>query len=66
MFGCFWISLLDYGIIRRCNEKLFYCMCIQKNAYRYSYGRQENKYRFGYGRKWITEKMKETVIKLSI
>lgn len=25
------------------NEKLFYCMCIQKNAYRYSYGRQANK-----------------------
>lgn len=25
------------------NEKLFYCMCIQRNAYRYSYGRQANK-----------------------
>ena len=25
------------------NEKLFYCMCINKNAYRYSYGRQANK-----------------------
>lgn len=25
------------------NEKLFYCMCIRKNAYRYSYGRQANK-----------------------
>lgn len=25
------------------NEKLFYCMCIQKNAYRYNYGRQANK-----------------------
>lgn len=25
------------------NEKLFYCMCIQNNAYRYSYGRQANK-----------------------
>lgn len=25
------------------NEKMFYCMCIQKNAYRYSYGRQANK-----------------------
>lgn len=25
------------------SEKLFYCMCIQKNAYRYSYGRQANK-----------------------
>ena len=25
------------------NEKLFYCMCIQKKAYRYSYGRQANK-----------------------
>lgn len=24
-------------------EKLFYCMCIQNNAYRYSYGRQANK-----------------------
>ncbi len=24
-------------------EKLFYCMCIEKNAYRYSYGRQANK-----------------------
>lgn len=25
------------------NEKLFYCMCMQNNAYRYSYGRQANK-----------------------
>lgn len=25
------------------NEKLFYAMCISKNAYRYSYGRQANK-----------------------
>ncbi len=25
------------------NEKLYYCMCIQNNAYRYSYGRQANK-----------------------
>lgn len=25
------------------NEKLFYCMCIKNNAYRYSYGRQANK-----------------------
>lgn len=24
-------------------EKLFYCMCINKNAYRYNYGRQANK-----------------------
>lgn len=24
-------------------EKLFYCMCIQSNAYRYSYGRQANR-----------------------
>lgn len=24
-------------------EKLYYCMCIKKNAYRYSYGRQANK-----------------------
>lgn len=24
-------------------EKLFYCMCIQANAYRYNYGRQANK-----------------------
>jgi hypothetical protein len=24
-------------------EKLYYCMCIQANAYRYSYGRQANK-----------------------
>ena len=24
-------------------EKFFYCMCIQNNAYRYSYGRQANK-----------------------
>lgn len=24
-------------------EKLFYCMCIEKNAYRYCYGRQANK-----------------------
>lgn len=25
------------------NEKLFYCMCIEANKYRYSYGRQANK-----------------------
>ena len=25
------------------NEKLFYCMCIKANAYRYNYGRQANK-----------------------
>ena len=25
------------------NEKLFYCMCITANKYRYSYGRQANK-----------------------
>lgn len=25
------------------NEKLYYCMCIRYNAYRYSYGRQANK-----------------------
>ncbi|MBQ9238573.1 MAG: restriction endonuclease subunit S [Treponema sp.] len=25
------------------SEKFFYCMCIQKNAYRYQYGRQANK-----------------------
>lgn len=25
------------------NEKLFWCMCIKNNAYRYSYGRQANK-----------------------
>ena len=25
------------------NEKLYYCMCIQSNAYKYSYGRQANK-----------------------
>lgn len=25
------------------NEKLYYCMCIQNNAYRYNYGRQANK-----------------------
>lgn len=25
------------------NEKLYYCMCISNNAYRYSYGRQANK-----------------------
>lgn len=25
------------------NEKLYYCMCIQSNAYKYNYGRQANK-----------------------
>lgn len=25
------------------NEKIYYCMCIQNNAYRYSYGRQANR-----------------------
>jgi len=25
------------------NEKLYYCMCIKNNAYRYAYGRQANK-----------------------
>ena len=24
-------------------DKLYYCMCIQANAYRYNYGRQANK-----------------------
>jgi len=25
------------------NEKIFYCICIRKNKYRYSYGRQANR-----------------------
>lgn len=27
----------------RLNEKLFYCLCIQKNAYRFNYGRQADR-----------------------
>lgn len=42
-YTAFHIMVLEPKQSMSLNEKLFYCMCIQKNAYRYSYGRQANK-----------------------
>ena len=42
-YTAFHIMVLEPKHKMTFNEKLFYCMCIQKNAYRYSYGRQANK-----------------------
>lgn len=42
-YTAYHIMVLEPKIEMSFNEKLFYCMCIQKNAYRYSYGRQANK-----------------------
>lgn len=42
-YTAYHIMVLKPKIEMSLNEKLFYCMCINKNAYRYSYGRQANK-----------------------
>lgn len=42
-YTAFHIMVLEPKQTLTFNEKLFYCMCINKNAYRYSYGRQANK-----------------------
>lgn len=42
-YTAFHIMVLEPKRDMTFQEKLFYCMCIQKNAYRYSYGRQANK-----------------------
>lgn len=42
-YTAFHIMVLEPKRDMSFQEKLFYCMCIQNNAYRYSYGRQANK-----------------------
>jgi len=42
-YTAFHIMVLEPKSKMNFNEKLFYCMCIKSNAYRYSYGRQANK-----------------------
>lgn len=42
-YTAFHIMVLEPKREMTFNEKLYYCMCIQNNAYRYSYGRQANK-----------------------
>ena len=42
-YTAFHIMVLEPRREMSLQEKLFYCMCIQNNAYRYSYGRQANK-----------------------
>lgn len=42
-YTAFHIMVLEPRREMSLNEKLFYCMCIQRNAYRYSYGRQANR-----------------------
>lgn len=42
-YTAFHIMVLEPKREMTLNEKLYYCMCIQSNAYRYSYGRQANK-----------------------
>ena len=42
-YTAFHIMVLEPKSKMTFNEKLFYCMCIKKNAYRYSYGRQANR-----------------------
>ena len=42
-YTAFHIMVLEPRRKMTFSEKLFYCMCIQMNAYRYSYGRQANK-----------------------
>ena len=42
-YTAFHIMVLEPKRDMTFQEKLFYCMCIQHNAYRYSYGRQANK-----------------------
>ena len=42
-YTAFHIMVLEPRREMTFNEKLYYCMCIQGNQYRYSYGRQANK-----------------------
>ena len=42
-YTAFHIAVLQSKMEMSLQEKLFYCMCIQANSYRYSYGRQANK-----------------------
>ena len=42
-YTAFHIMVLEPRRMMSFNEKLYYCMCIQGNKYRYSYGRQANK-----------------------
>lgn len=42
-YTAFHIAVLTPKVDLTLQEKLYYCMCIQANAYRYSYGRQANK-----------------------
>lgn len=42
-YTAFHIMVLEPKKEMTLQEKLFYCMCIQSNSYRYSYGRQANK-----------------------
>ena len=42
-YTAFHIMVLEPKRDMTFQEKLFYCMCIQNNAYRYSYGRQANR-----------------------
>lgn len=42
-YTAFHIMVLEPKRNMSFTEKLFYCMCIQDNAYRYNYGRQANK-----------------------
>jgi len=42
-YTAFHIAVLKPKKEMTLQEKLYYCMCIQANAYRYSYGRQANK-----------------------
>jgi len=42
-YTAFHIMVLEPKLDMTLAEKLYYCMCIKVNAYRYSYGRQANK-----------------------
>lgn len=42
-YTAFHVMVLEPRRKMTLTEKFFYCMCIQKNAYRYSYGRQANR-----------------------
>lgn len=42
-YTAFHIMVLEPRREMSFNEKMYYCMCIQSNQYRYSYGRQANK-----------------------
>jgi len=42
-YTAFHMMVLEPKIEMTLSEKLYYCMCIKANAYRYSYGRQANK-----------------------